>query len=183
MLQVNFSPFPQLNTERLLLRQITLADADALFFLRSNEQVMAFIDREHFASVDVAVKTINTITENVNSNNGIMWGICLKENPALLAGTIGFWQMKKENYRGEIGYMLHPDLWGKGYAKEAIKEVIEFGFRKIGLHSIEAFVNPGNKASIGLLLSVGFVQEGYFKEDYFFRGKFLDTVVFSLVDR
>lgn len=183
MLQMHFSPFPQIVTDRLLLRQIVMQDAEALFFLRSNEQVMQYIDKDRYTSVEEAAKNIQNIQETITGGNGIMWAICLKENPQLMAGTIGYWRMKKENFRGEVGYMLHPALWGKGYTKEAIKPVLKFGFKQMGLHSIEAFINPGNKASAALLLSVGFVQEAYFKEDYYFNGKFLDSAVFSLLNK
>jgi ribosomal-protein-alanine N-acetyltransferase len=66
--------------------------------------------------------------------------------------------------------------------QEALLKVINYGFKVINLHSIEANVNPGNAASIKLLEKNKFVREAYFKENYFYNGKFLDTVIYSLLN-
>ena len=63
--------------------------------------------------------------------------------------------------------------------KETLLTVIDYGFEVMKLHSIDAQVTSGNYASAAVLKSTGFVQEAYFKEDYFFRGKFHDTAVYS----
>ena len=100
-----------------------------------------------------------------------------------MIGSIGLWRIDKAHYRGEIGYMLHHDHWGKGIMQEAIAAVIEFGFGPLKLHSIEAHINPANAASAGILEKNGFVREAYFKENYYFRGKFLDTAIYSLLKK
>jgi len=64
---------------------------------------------------------------------------------------------------------------------EAMKEVIRYGFEDMHLHSIEAHTNPANEASGHILQKAGFVAEAYFRESHFFRGKFLDTKIFSLL--
>ncbi len=109
-----------------------------------------------------------------------MWAITLRENPGKLMGTICYWRFQKENYRAEIGYVLHPHFWKKGIMKEAILKVIEYGFTVMQLHSIEALINPANIASAAILNSTGFVQEAYFKEDFFYLDRFFDTAVYSL---
>ena len=101
------------------------------------------------------------------------------DDPGKLLGSICYWRMQKEHYRAEIGYALHPGSWRKGIMKEAILEVIAYGFSTLQLHSIEARINPANMASAAILESTGFVREAYFKEDFFFRGKFGDTAVYS----
>ncbi|MDQ6787925.1 MAG: GNAT family N-acetyltransferase, partial [Acidobacteriota bacterium] len=98
-----------------------------------------------------------------------------------MIGTINFWKIKKENYRAEIGYMLDADYHGRGIMNEAIRAVLRFGFGEMNLHSVEANVNPDNAASIRLLEKNGFVREAYFKENYFFGGKFLDSAIYSLL--
>jgi [ribosomal protein S5]-alanine N-acetyltransferase len=89
--------------------------------------------------------------------------------------------MHKEHYRAEIGYLLHGSLHGKGVMTEAMRAVLDFGFNTMQLHSVEAVVDPENAASIGLLQKAGFVREGYYRESFFFEGKFLDTAVYSLL--
>ena len=179
MLRPNFSPFPEIKTGRLLLRRMTERDAKELLYLRSSEEVMKYIDRERTKSISDAKLFIDKIDASINTNNGIIWGIALKEKPRTLIGNIGYWRLVKEHYRAELGYMLHPAFWKKGIMKEALFRVIDFGFGEMNLHSIEANINPGNTASAMLLKSAGFVKEAYFKEDYFFNGAFHDTIIYS----
>ena len=180
MLSLNFSPFPQLETSRLLLKQILPADAPALFGLRSDKEVMQYIDRPLQQSVEDALALIQLITNMLEKNEAVTWGIFLKDGSPLM-GNIGFWRIQKENFRAEIGYLLHPSLQGKGFMTEAMKAVLLYGFNTMNLHSVEANVNPANVASIRLLEKTGFVQEAYFRENYFYDGKFLDSVVYSLL--
>jgi len=179
MLSPSFSPFPEVSTQRLFLRRMTRQDAAEILCLRSSDTVMKYIDRPKAKSITDAEIFISRIEASVNSNNGIMWGITLKENTDQLIGNIGYWRLIKEHYRAEVGYMLHPDFWKKGIMKEALLKVIDFGFNNMKLHSIEAHINPDNTASARLLESTGFKKEAHFKEDFFFEGTFRDSVIYS----
>ncbi|TMI62923.1 MAG: GNAT family N-acetyltransferase [Bacteroidetes bacterium] len=179
MLQINFDPFPELSSTRLLLRRLTKADTQGLFTLRSDERVMQFIGREPAKTLDEIEKLIEQFNEGIDKNEAILWGIALKEDPQQIIGTICLWNMQPHNYRTEIGYILRPDHWGKGIMKEAIRLTVEYGFASLGLHSIEARTEAGNKASSALLENTGFVKEGYLKENNYFKGKFTDTIIYS----
>jgi ribosomal-protein-alanine N-acetyltransferase len=181
MLELNFSPFPEIKTERLLLRRMTDADAPEIQFLSSDDRVMKYIDREKTKSVEEAIAFIQMVNANIDKNESIMWAIALQDRPDTLIGNISFWRIINQHYRSEIGYMLHPDFWGKGIMKEALLAAINFGFTEMKLHSIEAHINPDNTASGILLEKTGFVREAYFKEDFYFRGKFIDTAIYSLL--
>jgi ribosomal-protein-alanine N-acetyltransferase len=181
MLELNFSPFPEINTERLLLRRIRDADATEILFLRSDETVMKYIDREKPKSQEEALAFIQKVNANIDKNESIMWAIALQHKPDTLIGNIGFWRIINQHYRSEIGYMLHPGFWGKGIMKEALLAAVDFAFKQMKLHSIEAHINPGNTASATLLEKTGFIREAYFKEDFFFRGEFIDTAIYSLL--
>jgi ribosomal-protein-alanine N-acetyltransferase len=110
-----------------------------------------------------------------------MWCITLLDKPETLIGTIGHWRLMKQHYRAEVGYMLHPDHWNKGIMKEALLAVIDYGFKDMKLHSIEAHINPANASSAALLERCGFIREAYFKEDFFFKGAFIDSAIYSLL--
>ena len=179
MLETNFIPFPILSTQRLLLRRIISQDAPAILQLRSNEMVMQYIDRERCQTLTDAEAFVKKINDALEFNEGITWGIALDEAPGILIGTIGYWRIMKEHYRAEIGYMLHPDHWKKGIMKEALLKVIDTGFNHLKLHSIEAHINPDNVASANILTSTGFVREAYFKENFFYKGTFRDTEIYS----
>ena len=181
MLELNFSPFPELKTKRLLLRKMKDTDAPELLFLRSDEKVMQYIGREKTKTVEEAEGFIQTINASVDANESIMWAIALADNPATMIGTICYWNILKDHYRAEAGYILHPDYWNKGMMKEALQAVIDFGFTEMKLHSIEGHINPDNIVSGILLEKCGFTREAYFKENFCFRGKFFDSAVYSLL--
>lgn len=180
MLELNFDPFPILTTERLLLRNITEEDADQIFFLRSDKDVLQYLDRDPITSIEDALQWIRMIDAGVRSNEYIAWALSLK-NKKELVGTISFWNIKKEHYRSEIGYALHPLHQGKGLMQEAMTVVLDYGFKTMNLHSVEANVNPQNVSSINLLERNKFVREAYHRENYFFKGKFLDSAIYSLI--
>jgi len=180
MLQLNFNAFPELFTERLVLREISAADVKEVFQLRSDKNVMQFLDRPLAQSTDDAMALIQKIAAGHEKNENITWAITLQNQPELI-GTIGFWRIDKENYRAEIGYLLHPNQQGKGLMQEAIDTVLKYGFQTIKLHSVEANVNPANNASIKLLEKNKFVKEAHYKENYFYDGKFLDSAIYSLL--
>ncbi len=180
MLPICFQPFPLINTERLILRQIVAADVQDILSMRSDKKVMRYIDRLPVQSEEEALQLIQKITEGLDKNEGITWGIALKDEPGLI-GTIGFWRIDKENYRGEIGYMLMTAHHRKGITQEALTAVLRHGFDTIHLHSVEGNVNIANEASMKLLEKFGFVKEAHFKENYYFNGQFLDSIIYSLL--
>jgi len=77
--------------------------------------------------------------------------------------------------------LLDPQLQGKGFMQEAMQVVLDHGFRVMKLHSVEANVNPRNIDSIKLLERNHFVKEAHFKENYYYNGRFLDSVIYSRV--
>jgi ribosomal-protein-alanine N-acetyltransferase len=181
MLELNFSPFPEIKTEKLLLRRMRDADAPEIQFLRSDDRVMKYIDREKTKSLEEALAFIQKVNSNIDNNESIMWAIALQDKPDTLIGNIGFWRILNQHYRSEIGYMLHPDHWNKGIMTEALLAAVDFGFNNMQLHSIEAHINPANAGSGVVLEKCGFIREAYFKEDFYFRGKFIDTAIYSLL--
>jgi [ribosomal protein S5]-alanine N-acetyltransferase len=182
MLSFNFHPFPTLETERLQLRRITETDINEVFYLRSNEQVMKYLDRLPAKDLNEAMLHFKDVNQDIEANKSITWAICLRGENKMI-GYIGVWRMLMEHHRGEIGYVLHPSYWNKGFMREAISAVITYAFETMHLHSLEAIINPENGASAKVLEKQGFIKEGHFKENYFFNGQFLDSVVFSLINK
>ncbi len=179
MLQVNFSPFPVLVTERLVLRRTELPDAPSLFYLRSHEEVMQFIDRPRPSSLEDINALIGKIHNMIADNAGIEWAVTLKGSDEYI-GSVSFHLLMKEHYRAEIGYLLHPAFHGKGVMSEAVNAALSYGFGHMDLNSVEAIVTPGNDPSVALLEHKGFLREGYFRQNRCWNGTFLDTFVFSL---
>lgn len=182
MLEINFLPFHNLETERLLLRRVVNDDVNEIFTLRSDREVMKYIPRPLVKTNEEALAHIAMIDEKIDSNEGINWAITLKGNPKLI-GIIGHYRIKPEHFRAEIGYMLLPEYQGKGIITEAIKEVVNYGFKVMKLHSIEAIIDPENFGSEKVLQKNGFVKEAHLKENEYYEGKFLDTVIYSILNQ
>lgn len=180
MLNLHFDPFPVLETPRLILKRPSVDDAQRLFEMRTNEDVMRYVERPRPKSVEETVRFIADKNKLIDNHEAIAWSIYTNAENAF-AGDIGFWRMEPEHFRAEVGYMLLPQYWKQGIMSEALEAVLRFGFDKMNAHTIEADLNPANEASIKLLEKFGFVREGYFKEDYYWEGKFLDTAVYSLI--
>lgn len=180
MLKLNFTPFPVIETDRLVLRQVAKEDAKELFFLRSDKAVLTYLDKAPARSIEEVIKFIEGLHELEKDHKAINWAITLKQDIKLI-GTICLWNIVHSHYRAEIGYALHPDHQGKGIMQEAVAAVLNYGFETMKLHSIEANVNPNNASSIKLLERNNFVKEAHFKENYFYDGKFLDSAIYSLI--
>ena len=90
MLELNFFPFPEIKSKRLLLRRMTDADAPELLFLRSDETVMQYIDREKTKSLEEATAFIQKINTAIDINESILWAIALQDKPDTMIGNICF---------------------------------------------------------------------------------------------
>lgn len=182
MINLNFSPFPNLTTERLVLRRVTGDDVNEMFFLRSNVDIMKYIPRPLVTTKQEALDHIASIDSKIEAQEGINWGITLKGDTTLI-GVAGFYMINPENFRAEIGYILHPNYSGKGFISEVVNQLIDYGFNTMNLHSIEAVIAPENYASAKVLLKNGFVQEGLFRENLYFQGRFLDSAIYALLNK
>lgn len=159
MLIVNFSPFPVLYTNRLVLKSFSQNDALSLAEMRSNSRVNEFLDRADSMSLEDAGIFIENRIKDAEENESIMWAIHFKEQSTIL-GSICYWNIVPEKDKAEIGYEMHPDYYGKGIMHEAMQAVIEYGFSVMKLKVIEAFPVKDNIKSIQLL------ERNHFKRDF-----------------
>lgn len=155
MKALDFSIFPVLETDRLVLRRLVLSDAPEIYRLRSDLAVAALTGIVPSSTIDDAIAHINKIEKLVSENASVYWAISYKQDPALI-GTICLWNFDIPQETVEIGYELLPEYRGKGLAAEAIKCVTTFGFDEIGARSITAFPSEANVASVKLLEKLGF---------------------------
>jgi len=159
MLNLNFNPFPVIETERLVLRQLNAADAAGLFLVRTDPIVLRYTNMAVHKNTTETEAYVKQILANEANGAAIMWAIALKGDPKII-GTICYWNIEPENDRAEIGYILHPDLHGQGLMGEAVSAVILYGFDMMKLQTIVADLHEENIASIQLLKRRGFVKEG-----------------------
>lgn len=179
-----FATFPVLETERFVLRANRDQDAPDIFRIMSDPRVTRYFGQLPMKSLEEALELVQARRSAFEKQEGIRWAI---SNPVdgRLIGTCGFWRLIKPHFRAEIGYELAPEWWGQGVMVEALTAALDFGFTKMGLHTVEARIHPENRGSRRVLEKLGFVQEGYFKENYYdvVEGGFTDTAVFSLLKR
>ncbi len=173
--------FPQLETERLLLREVRPEDCAAIFCNYTDPQVT-----EHFMEPLTDLQQAATIVEEYiayhQTGTGIVWAITLKGSPTLV-GTCGYEVLSPYDQRGEIGYDLARAYWGQGIMREALQAVIAYSFTQLALNRIQAYVLTENARSIGLLRRLHFETEGVLREYRRFKGKFSDWVLMSLLKK
>ena len=149
-IQFPTAQFPEQQTKRFLLRSLTNGDDDAIFALRSNEEVNRFVGRTAAQTVADATRFIEDRIRDITTGQGIYWAIELKSTGKLI-GTICYWNLNYTDNSAEIGYELLPDMQGKGLMLETITEVIAWGFNQLNLETISAFPLGGNDRSVNLL--------------------------------
>jgi RimJ/RimL family protein N-acetyltransferase len=175
-----FERFPVLETEKLILREMSLNDAKEIFEIYTSKKALRYLGKHPYKNIKEAKERIDTALVAYKKKEGIRWGITLKNSDKLL-GSASIWRIVREHFRGEIGYELSPEYWKKGIMSEALIAIINFAFTNMNLHTIEANIDPENTASEKLLLKLGFEKEGHLKESFYFKGKFEDNAVYSLI--
>ena len=182
MLTFNFTPFPILESERLRFRKLSDEDINEIFELRSNPETMKYIPRPLATNLEEALAHIKMINEKIDANIDINWAVTQKDSNKCI-GLMGFFRTQPENYRSELGYMILPEHHNKGYVTEAVKTLLDYAFNELKFHSIEAVIDPANIASEKVLLKNGFTKEAHFVENFKYNGKFIDSVVYTLLKR
>ena len=178
--EIYFKDFQCLESDRLLLRKLDLNDASEVQLIRSDEKVMIYMDSERHLTIQHSENFISNNLRMYEEKTGIFWAIIEKSSDKFI-GDFALFKIDHKNARAEIGYTLKPEFWGKGYMKEAMLSVFNFGFNDLNLHSLEANINPGNNNSRKILKKMGFQKEAYFRENYYYNGDYLDSEIYSLL--
>jgi RimJ/RimL family protein N-acetyltransferase len=149
-------------SERLLLSEITSEDIVAIHEMNCHRDVAKFNTIGIPESLSVTEKLLQPILMDQQKipRSQYIWVITLKKTTEFV-GEIGMSLSSKKYSKGEIHYSLLPHHWGNGYATEAVKQIIKFGFNTLQLHRITAGVAIENTVSIKLLEKVGMTREGH----------------------
>lgn len=173
----------ELHTDRLVLRRMQNEDADFILKQFSDEEVSKYlVDNEPIATIEEANEIISWSHSNATNPTNNRWLIVLKETNEPI-GTIGYHRWEHNNNIAEIGYDLYKTYWKCGIMNEAMQVVLKFGFEKMLLNRIQAFVHIENIASYNLLKKSGFYSEGIIRDMYLYRGKYHDHYIMSLLRR
>ncbi|WP_191566602.1 GNAT family N-acetyltransferase [Metabacillus idriensis] len=172
--------FPEIETERLRLRNIEQKDAQSIFQYFSQQEVTKFYGMDSFKTIEDAENLIHSFQLGFQSNKMIRWGIALKDTDELI-GTCGFHSISKKYKRAEVGYEVSNQQWGKGFVQEALKAIFTFGFQDMGFIRIGAVVMIENKPSRKVLEKLGFNEEGILR-NYIIQNEIpYDVIMHSLL--
>ncbi|WP_242143217.1 MULTISPECIES: GNAT family N-acetyltransferase [unclassified Bacillus cereus group] len=172
--------FPTLETERFILRELTLLDAESMFHYFQKESVMRYFGMDAIRNMEQVKRMIQMFSKKYKEGSQLRWGIELKGTNRLI-GTCGFHFINPNHKRAEIGYELDDAYWGKGYATEAVQAIVTYAFQTMKLIRIGAVVYKENEASHKLLKKVGFQQEGLLRKYMIQNNVEYDTIIYSLL--
>ena len=177
-----FDRFPVLETERLRLRESRLSDAEGIYAVLSSEAVTRHYNLSPLASVEEAKALVERRAVAFKRQERIRWVLARREDDMVI-GSCGYVHWNREARRVEVGYELHEDWQGHGLMREALSAMLAFGFDRMGLNRVEALVVPENEPSLRLLRRLGFEEEGLLREYGFWKGRFHDLRLFSLLKK
>jgi RimJ/RimL family protein N-acetyltransferase len=169
--------FPLL-TERLLLRPFDDDDLDVLHSIESRPDVMRFLYWEPRSHEEVreTLERRKQMTAIDDSSDALRLAAVIRESGTLI-GDFSLQRVSREHQQGEIGFVMHPDHHGKGYATEASRVLLRLGFEELGLHRIVGRCDARNRASARLMERLGMRREAHLRENEFVKGEWCDEFV------
>jgi len=173
---------PTLDAGPFALRMIGPDDAEDLFAIFGNHEVMRYWSRPALEDLQAARDLAREIQHCFDSRSLFQWGLVRPENDRVI-GTCTLSNLDVQNRRAELGYALTRSEWGQGVMSRVLPVLMGFGFETLDLHRIEADVDPRNPASFRLLERLGFKKEGYRRESYILNGEIQDAVLYGLLKR
>lgn len=167
-----------LPTERLILRKVSMDDRDAVFAWARDPEVSRYGSWDMHRTPQDTEAFIEWCLKQYDAEGLGPWVIELRKSNAVI-GTCGFGSMNRHDRCGSIGYFLARPQWGKGYATEAVRAVLRFGFGPLALHRIEARCLPENVASERVMQKVGMRFEGLLRQAMFKNEAFFDIKLYA----
>ena len=178
------APAYPLETERLLLRPVDPArDAEAMLSYRSLPEICRYIPPLPATPESIATmladpeRTRSTLTE---AGQHLLLAVVRRDTGELIGDVILFWR-SAEHRTGEIGYVLHPDQHGRGFATEASRALLALAFDGLDLHRVIARIDQRNPASAAVLRKIGMRQEAVLVENEWFKGEWTTEVDFAIL--
>jgi len=171
-----------LATARLLLRPLAPRDVDAVFAMRSDPVVQRYGSHPPWTDRQTAVDYIERDIRAMADGSNVQFAIERREDAAVV-GTCTLHSLDAPCRRAEIGYVLLPPEWGRGYANEAATAMLDWGLVHLDLNRVEADIDPRNAPSARALERLGFVREGHLRERWIVGGEVCDSWIYGLLAR
>lgn len=177
-----FTKLPTIETERIKLRKITLEDVEDVFLYASNEEVSKYVPWNTHKTLLDSQKFVEFILKQYEKKLILPWGIENKENGRLI-GNIDLFSWQPKHKFAEISYVISKEYWGMGITTEATKEVLKFGFEKMGLVRIQAKSFIDNLASEKVMIKSGMTFEGVIRKGMYLKGQHRDLKMYSIINK
>ena len=168
-----------LQSERLLLREFREADFEAVHAYASDPEVVRFMPWGPNSEDETRdfLKRAQAYSE-ADPRVGFEFAVTRRDTADLIGG-MGF---HVDQSNAMLGYCFAKPAWGRGFATEAARLVLGFGFKELGVHRVWAGCDPENAGSIQVLKRLGMIQEGHMRQDCNIRGEWRDTLLFSVLN-
>jgi len=166
-----FSNMPTLKTERLTLRPLRVSDAEDMYRYAKNGDVTTYLLWQPHPSLSYTEQYLRYIEKRYRLGEFYDWAVVDNQSGRMI-GTCGFTRFDFPNDVGEIGYVLSPEMHGRGFGTEAASRVLAFGFEELRLHRIEVKFMEGNLASLHVAEKLGMTFEGYRRDGMLVKGKY-----------
>ena len=173
---------PTLHTARLRLRPFTSADADALFALHSSASVLRYWDAPPWSERARAVQFIAACRRMADEGTGARLAMDRVSDETFL-GWCSLTRWNPDHRSASLGYCLDEAAWGRGYATEAARALLQWAFDTLDVNRVQAETDTRNVASARVLEKLGFVREGTLREDCVVNGDVSDSWVYGLLRR
>ena len=172
----------ELKTKRLVLREFIEDDWQAVLAYQSTQEYLRYYPWVEREGGDVRAFVNEFIAwQGEKPRYRHQFAVTLADNGRLI-GSCGIRKEKPDESGGELGYELDPGYWGNGYATEAAREMLKFGFEHLQLHRVGSFCIAENVVSLRVLEKLGFRREGALRETVWMNGRWWDTLVYSILD-
>lgn len=178
--QIHEAHYHSLQTERLLLRPLTMNDAEAMFSYTSKAESFRFLKRNPHQSVDEDRVFLQKAVESYRTHSDFIWGICEKETNCLI-GTCRLFNIDLTDSRGEVSYLIHPSYQGRGIASEAVGALIRFAFEELSLIRVQAHCASENIGSERVMQKCGMQFESILHDYAEIHGSVMDFKLYAIV--
>ena len=172
-----------LETPRLHLREQELADAEAAHDYERRPEVMRYQTGD-VRTLDESRAYIAKVRQDSAGEPRHLYdlGIVLRSSGRFV-GRVGLFVSDPAAREARCWYVLHPEVWGQGLAGEALRAMLDHGFRVLGLHRVVADIDPRNTASVRVVDKLGLRREAHFVENAYLKGEWCDSLIYAVLDR
>jgi len=176
-------PAYPIRLERIVLRPWVASDLEALHDLESRDEVTRYLMWESMDRESAARFLERRLGQTAIDGDDTAIVLALTVPPSDRAvGELMLRLSSVESRQGQIGWTLHPDVQGHGYATEAARELLRMGFEDLGLHRVTADADPRNTASLRIMERLGMRREAEFRENLFVKGEWVGETHYAILE-